>query len=100
MSTTKSPAVAANIDELSRIGATVRALRAMHDLTQPAFARLLGIGPMRLRSIERGDAADARRFILPTANAAGITLEEFTELRELVGRAHQRLTDARVIIRG
>jgi len=83
-----------DLDDLDRVAAACRALRAMRDMTQPDFAALLNLSAQSLRSIEKGELVDPRRFVLPICNAAGVTLEEFETICTMAAASTARVAQA------
>lgn len=79
-----------------QVAAATRALRALHGLTQPQFAELVGIHPSTLRAIEAGTQARAGDYVLRICNAAAVSVTEWLDLLELYRQARERKEQIRV----
>jgi transcriptional regulator with XRE-family HTH domain len=79
------------IEELVRrraaLGAACRAARAIHGLSQPAFAERTGLSEALVRKIEAGERHLAESETLRICNAAGLALADWERLVDLCAAA-------------
>lgn len=64
------------VDDASRLGASLMALRAQRGLTQSQLSRLAGVSPSAMSQAERGQRGLSIGTLIRLASALGVTLDE------------------------
>lgn len=73
-------------------GATIRALRGMHNMTQPALCEIVETSTVTLRELERGEHNHRHLYHGRLRAAFGVEPAQWRQLEALYLVASQRLT--------
>ncbi len=72
-------------------GATIRALRGLHGMTQPALGELIGLSTVTLRELERGVHNHQRHYHVALLVAFGVEAAQWRQIEAIYLIASQRL---------